>query len=101
LYARLNEAVPIKAAREFGAVLLILRGILQVSDSTVIHEAVLCYLEQVSVPVEVVGTENLSVLLKGQPLHTLIEEAPPPANLEPHRGENQTKVSDDGSEYPL
>ena len=101
MHARLDEAVPIKATREFGAVLLILRGILQVSDPAVIHEAVLSYLEEVSVSVEVVGTENLPVLLKGQPLHTLIEEVPPPANLEPHRGENQTEVSDDGTEDPL
>lgn len=101
MYARLDEAVPIKVAREFGAILLIPRGILQLFDPGVIHEAVFCYLEEVSVPVEVVGTENLPVLLKGQTLHTLIEEVPPPANLVPHRGENQTEVSDDGPEDPL
>jgi hypothetical protein len=82
-------------------VLFILRGILKVSDSPVIHEVVLCYLEEVSVPIEVVCTENLPVLLKGQPLHTLIEEAPHSANLEPHRGENQSEMSNDGTEHPL
>ena len=88
-------------AREFGAVLLILRGILEVSDAAVLHEAVFCYLEQVSVSVEVVGTENLPVLLQGQALHSLIEKAPPSANLEPHGRENQTEVAHDGTEDPL
>ena len=88
-------------AREFGAVLLILCGIFQVSDSTVLHEAILCYLEEVSVTVEVVSTEYFPVLLQGQPLHSLIEEVPPSANLEPHWSENQTEVSDDGTEDPF
>ena len=81
--------------------LLILCGILQVSDPGVIHEAVFCYLKEVSVSVEVVGTENFPILLQGQPPHTLIEEVPTSANLEPHGGENQTEVADDGTEDPL
>ena len=87
--------------REFGALLLILCGILQVSDAAILHEAVLCYLKEVSISVEVVGTENLPVLLQGQALHSLIEEVPPSANLEPHRRENQAEVADDGTEDPF